>query len=464
MGHLYGKIRHRHVALVFACRALAVGLQRYFYGLLGMSNCHFLQATKYARSAMVLHERSDLLEDKTMSDKIVSTSSVKPGDLDPAFAEGGIFTVPSPGRTIRSIVADDEGALILAVWASASIWLYRISSDGVQDLKFGENGVRVWRFAPDTDSMPVQLMMQGDGKILLLGAVGNNAFARETALARFHPNGSPDLVFGNKIIPGINHDSPSGCVQSDGKILVLIKLESGTGQGQKSVLHRILPDGKVDSEFGDLGSIEVQAYGANIENSRVAIDVDGRILVGGAVQRVSARMVVTRLLSDGTVDSSFGLSGAWESETYGAIQSMIVSPDAIYCGGYASQESGGSVAAVTKLTTDGVRAADFNNGETLYLEVPADVPGYSVQCISILLQSDKNILIGGNVDLDRNAFWSRILANGVLDSSFGERGFVVYEKQSSLLSDMRMQGADQRVLAAVDLRIDLTGCVFGIRL
>ncbi|MNF87685.1 hypothetical protein D3C84_701570 [compost metagenome] len=46
---------------------------------------------------------------------------------------------------------------------------------------------------------------------------------RKPALTRFNENGSPDLVFGNKILPGTDTIvGLSGCLQADAKILLLV--------------------------------------------------------------------------------------------------------------------------------------------------------------------------------------------------------------------------------------------------
>ena len=57
-----------------------------------------------------------------------STILANPGELDPAFADKGIYPVLGYAGSIRSIAADAQGRLTLAVWTSTVIVLSRILS------------------------------------------------------------------------------------------------------------------------------------------------------------------------------------------------------------------------------------------------------------------------------------------------------------------------------------------------
>lgn len=388
-----------------------------------------------------------------MTNRNSSKSLASPGELDTAFADNGIFNVPVARGSTRSMVADEQGGVILAVWATPEIQLYRIHSDGTQDMQFGQNGVVRWFFAPGINSRPVQLMLQPDGKIILLGQVGDDIFSQETALTRFNRGGSPDLIFGNKIISGRNTWQPAGCLQTDGKILVLVRIPMADNSGERTLLYRLLTNGEVDQEFGGQGFIEVSFNDEESGGAAVGVAEDGKILVGGNVDRtnpVRRSMAVARYFPGGGLDSSFGAGGYWESESYNTMQRMIFSGDSIVCVGDNLDSLNSYHASIAKLTKDGKSDPTFNNGNIVIIDIPSSSPGTAgVDCQGVVMQSDNKIIVGGNEGAEDTAFWLRLQPDGSLDSQFGNEGITVYQR-STVLYDLNLQAGEQRVLAAVN--------------
>ena len=70
------------------------------------------------------------------------------------------------------------------------------------------------------------------------------------------------------------------------------------------VVERLLPDGGPDPRFGTNGLVRI----AGADLTRVAIQPDGRVVVGGGLPGVTGFLLV-RLTSSGRVDSSFGDEG-----------------------------------------------------------------------------------------------------------------------------------------------------------
>jgi uncharacterized delta-60 repeat protein len=287
---------------------------------------------------------------------------------------------------------------------------------------------------------------------------------RKPALTRFNENGSPDLVFGNKILPGTDTIvGLSGCLQADAKILLLVSSSVKAGD-KKTVLYRLLPDGDFDLEFGGQGFIDVRFDDQLSQGQAVAISADGKILVGGNVERKDPDQLsaaVARYFPDGRLDPSFGRSGMWESEKDRTIHNMIVDQDGVTGVGHYLLAGEGYVASISRLTPDGACSPTFNKGKSLNIDVPADVPRYFVSCESVLVQSDKSIVVGGWVGFETWAFWLRILPDGTPDPAFGSQGIVVHDRPS-VLFNLHLQNDQQRVLAAVvDTRRPY---VLGIRL
>jgi uncharacterized delta-60 repeat protein len=418
-----------------------------------------------------------------MNKMLKQNHAVNPGDLDPEFGGDGIVDVPDRG-SIRGVAEDRQGRFVYVLWNydkdenENECWLYRCLADGSRDLQFGKDGVTKWAFKNGMDSLPNQLICQADGKILLIGAVRTHVEKPLAAITRFNADGSPDLVFGNIIFPlpegNVSSDFPTGCLQADGKILLAAPysmLDSGLPVHEAILLRRLHANGEVDLAFGGgRGFIEVQFKGQHSLHPTPAVLSDGRILVGGTVRRFRegksfSRMAIACFLPNGAIDQAFGVDGYWEAETeaedYNAMTSMIVHNDRIICVGYAGIDIG-FVAAMNRVTADGVLDPTFNKGETLLIDIPADRPRYGVSFNSVAVQSDGNIVGAGFAGVNSHAYWLRVLDSGVLDVDFGNQGIVRYG-QETLSWDLIVQSASQRIIAAIDQVGGRNPQIFGIQ-
>jgi len=387
-----------------------------------------------------------------------------PGELDPQFAAQGVLDIPSGEGSIRAIVADGQGAYLVAVWVSSQCWLYRIFSDGGLDTQYGQNGVSKWSFVPGVDSLPTELIMQPDGKVILLGKVGDDPFKRQTAITRFNVGGSPDLVFGTRVLPDIDMSLPAGCLQADGKILVLVNRLNSSTTEHELVLYRFMSTGDPDGAFGGQGFVNILFNDERSDGKSVAVTDDAKILVGGTVTRdTKTTKAVGRFHSTGALDSSFGRAGYWESASGLAMGKMIVDGDTIICVGNA-QVNGSSVAAVSRVTAEGVTDPAFNNGTAATIDIRADFPGLYVICRSVVVQSDKGIVFAGEAGGSIKAYVGRLSAGGAIDSGFGDQG-LFQRVEESLVYDVCIQSDRQRLLVASDLgNTSRLPQVLGIRL
>jgi uncharacterized delta-60 repeat protein len=138
------------------------------------------------------------------------------------------------------------------------------------------------------------LALQSDGKLLVVGRVDFTF-----ALARFEANGDLDLNFGSAGLVTTSFSTGDGsssaraaAIQPDGKIVVVGYANDGTHDD--FVVTRYAPDGALDPSFGSDGKATVDFWGMSDGAECVAIQTDGKILVGG-----SASPWVTLPLSSG---------------------------------------------------------------------------------------------------------------------------------------------------------------------
>ncbi|WP_236190613.1 hypothetical protein [Pseudomonas pharyngis] len=387
--------------------------------------------------------------------RMIVSNTLKSGELDPAFGADGKVEIPGGIGSVRSIITDGQSGFYTAVYRSGMCWIYHFFVDGAQDFQFGEGGVAKWSFSTWPDSRPIHLALQPGGKILLLGKAGNNQFEGNLALTRFNSTGSPDLVFGTKISPFREDFSPSIAVQADGKILLLVDRFGQDGLPEQTLLQRLLPGGDPDPGFGDQGSIVIRFSDQVSRGRSLAVMDDGKILVAGDARREDSDPILThavgRYSSDGQLDQSFGKSGYWETDGLNStVATIALDLSGIICAGTA-MGSAGHVIRVSKLTHDGRTDPMFNNGESVFVEIPADRPGYFVWCNEVAVDSNGRILVGGYAGANTKAFWLRLLPDGSRDFDYRDQGVVVIDQLNNLYG-LILSPNQERVLVAVDAR------------
>ncbi|CAI8770124.1 Delta-60 repeat protein [Pseudomonas sp. IT-347P] len=398
-----------------------------------------------------------------MSNAANSPAVNNPGDLDPSFGVEGVVQIPSGSGTIRCMVEDEQGAIVHGVWVRDEIWLYRIFADGSADPGFGEEGVTKWGFAPRKVSVPVQLLIQADGKYVLIGSLRNVMDDRQSqvALTRFNSNGTPDLVFGNKVLPLPAEDHvltelPSyGCLQPDGKILVAAPYmrldQEGNVIYKGARLYRLQTNGEQDLEFGGgQGFIELRFNGQNTAIKSIENGQDGKILVAGTLEISGSRQSIARFTSLGALDETFGRQGYWQAKDSTFMGRIILDDEQrIIVVGTEGAGAGEYHACISRLTADGEFDKTFNNGSSLLVDIPVSMPREFVTCSSVAVQADGKIIAAGYAGLALQSYWLRVQPSGVLDPGFGEQGIRVHEP-AHVLGGALVQRNAQRILVALD--------------
>ncbi|MET3025476.1 T9SS type A sorting domain-containing protein [Flavobacterium sp. UW10123] len=268
--------------------------------------------------------------------------------------------------------------------------LIRFNDDGSKDesLNIGEG------FNGAVNSISQQI----DGKIIVGGAF--NKFKNEDNfyLIRLNSDGTKDNSFNIGTL-GFSRDINTTVIQKDGKILVGGNFGSYQNK-QQGRLIRLNTDGSKDTSF-DIGS------GFNTDVLTIALQVDGKIIVGGKFQKYKgiSQNYLIRLNNDGSKDETFDIGvGFGSTYTLGDIHSIIVQPDGkIIVGGKFSFFQGNIADGIIRLNPDGSRDLTFktNNNFTGYI-------------LSMALQKDGKILVAGGI----SPRIMRINSNGSFDSSF----------------------------------------------
>ncbi len=288
---------------------------------------------------------------------------------------------------------------------------------GSLDSSFGVNGTVLHPMAarlyyPGIASSAVQK----DGKILaLVGGYADFMAGRPDAytIYRYEQDGSYDPGFNGTGSHTVPLSNPKLVLQADGKMIL-------AGQeGEEIMLMRFLPNGRIDSNYGNFGMIHTGLF---TPLSSALLQTDGKILICGNAYSGS-KLFVLRLNADGSRDFAFGDKGLAFVSMNAAYQqaiSMALQDDGkILLAGYINKNNL-YYTALARLDTKGQPDSSFNhNGQQTI-----SLPGFFVN--SVLVQGDQKILLGGTYYFNNYANTglglARLKSDGSPDSSFGSKG------------------------------------------
>jgi uncharacterized delta-60 repeat protein len=176
----------------------------------------------------------------------------------------------------------------------------RLNPGGALDTTFGTSG----RASVDFGATEFGLAMarQPNGRIVVAGRQDPNG----SIVARLRTNGAPDPDFngdGQVILPGGGR-ATAVLIQPGGRILVA----GNSSQFNAMTVTRLLPNGSLDTSFGAGGTATID-FGVmeDLANDAV-LQADGKIVVAGYTQ-AAEEVAVARLDADGSPDATFGAGG-----------------------------------------------------------------------------------------------------------------------------------------------------------
>lgn len=211
-----------------------------------------------------------------------------------------------------AVVIQEDGKIIAAAnfreYKDLGNALVRYLPDGSLDSTFASGGALT--DLPAALHRLDALAIQRDGRIVIAGQAHQQGFA----IARFLTTGAPDPTFGeNGSVHTSLHrpfdirHSPVNAllVQDDGRIVV-VGWSPRAASYSDFVLVRYLPDGSHDPTFGVDGKVTTSFSPQGDRASAAAIQRDGKIVVAGMS---SGGLALARYLSSGFLDPTFGTDG-----------------------------------------------------------------------------------------------------------------------------------------------------------
>ena len=216
------------------------------------------------------------------------------GSLDPDY---------NPGTNIFSVAGSVPVLTSLALQPDSRVWIVEQNVGGLRlDLDGSVDASSIGFFGSDS-----LFAARNDGKMLV-------AFRNSSQIFQLNADGSSNKTFN---ITGPFDMLSALASQADGKILALVR------SGDASTIVRLKSDGTSDGNF------PIAAQGAV---SALAVQADGRILIGGSFTNIAgvSRNAIARLNADGSPDTAFdpgtGVTGRGPAIS-DTVNAVAVQPD-----------------------------------------------------------------------------------------------------------------------------------------
>jgi uncharacterized delta-60 repeat protein/uncharacterized repeat protein (TIGR01451 family) len=352
------------------------------------------------------------------------------GDLDPAF--GGtngtvVLDVGGEGEEALALALQPDGRFVVggAVYtgSTSDLLIARFLPDGSPDVTFS-SGILVWDVGSQ-DSVSA-LTVKPDGTIVTAGTSCSPTC--EAMVMSFEEDGGTSGPLLTSFAAGESHGS-GVALQADEKVVVAGFWRNGTHWDVG--LLRQLPDGTLDPDFGLSGTVTFGTPIADEFAGGVAVQPDGKIVVAGDTCTAgSCQMLVVRFLPDGTLDPTFGAGGvvtvAVGPVTSSATSLVLQADGRIVAAGTARGDLDHDV-AVIRLNGDGSLDPTFGTGGTVVTSIGdgedagsalAIHPGTGAITVAGYTCADAACTAGAHIGV------VRYLADGSLDPVFGASGLV----------------------------------------
>lgn len=406
------------------------------------------------------------------------------GTLDKTFGAGSSDGTPdgmvslslgAGNDTARGTVVQPDGKILVvgsttssgAGTTSSNILVQRFNADGSPDKTFGADG--------NNDGTPdgaVALSLGGsseeEGRAIALQRIGNEtkivvagtstqSGSKNLVVARLASNGAIDETFGTDN----NDGTPNGyvsvslsdgddvanalAIQADGKILVAGT--AGSGADSNIAVVRLNSDGSLDKTGFGVGSTDgspdgvvTLSLGSGSDVAvAIAVQADGRAVVVGDSTSVgggTSNIVVARLNGDGSLDEDFGKSNdgtpdgvvnvsLGDGDDHASAVAIQINGKILVAGTTTASDSSKN-AAIARLNADGSLDGSFGAGTND--GTPEGAVGISLgngndELSAIAVDEEGRIVVAGSTTStggSSNVFVARLLADGSLDTEFGQ--------------------------------------------
>jgi uncharacterized delta-60 repeat protein len=348
-----------------------------------------------------------------------------------AEAQGCIVTTPIGGANDepRAIALQADGKVVVAGFSfnglDEDFAVVRYNPDLSLDATFGAGGIVTTNIGPG-DDRALDVAVQGDGKIVVVGSVFNGSFL-DVGVVRYDPNGSLDTTFGGTgvvvtSVGPLDDEATSVAIQSDGRLVVAGFSQNGADYD--FALLRYDATGSLDGSF-DLDGMVTADFGAGSDLAEdVAVQVDGKIVVGGySYNAADYDFAAARYLPDGTLDGSFDVDGRVTTSiglSNDVARAMVIQSDGRIVLAGSSFSGANDDYALVRYNSDGSLDTTFDGDGKVVSALNAGNESFH----AVAIQADGKILAAGRTEtaLGYRVASVRYNVDGSLDLSYDDNG------------------------------------------
>lgn len=404
------------------------------------------------------------------------------GDLDTSFGTNGFrMSGISDAYSIIPVgmAMQPDGKILFCggegTYPAVDFFVARFTADGELDTSFSFDGKATIDFDGNTDICN-GVAVQADGKIVVAGSTQPDGDPNsDFAVARLNADGTLDTAtFGagtGKSVVGFDlgdtlYDTVGGlALRPDGKIVV-VGYATTASNGTDFAILQLNTDGSRDTSFNLTGraTIGFNLAASTTKNDSamcVAIDPQGRIVVGGSVDAGTpggTDFAIARLLANGQPDPDFSadgrtviafdLGGASGGNGDGAYALTLQHDGRIVLGGVADSSTTtdqNQDMAIVRLLPDGSPDASFGLGGRTTIAFDLG-PNAQDLVLDMLERSDGRLLLAGAASQPATggifAAAVSLLPDGSPDAGFGTLGKRTYDFGQTTPSGQLFSGVD----------------------
>jgi uncharacterized delta-60 repeat protein len=357
------------------------------------------------------------------------------GARDTSFNVGTGF-----GNQAYRIVRQTDGKVIVGgIFASYSgstvNRIVRLNTNGTIDTSFN-----IGTGFPNASSQVLDILIQTDGKILVVGAALSpySGSTGASTVIRINSDGTKDTTFNPGT--GFNQNATALATESSGKILVAGNFTSYSGSSVNRLV-RLNTDGTIDTSL-NIGT-GFDTFTASPGNSQLYVDSNNNIYALSTFTSYSgstdARYIV-KIQPSGAIDTTFVTATASFNDSArgfnvnGFAYCLIPSGSSFIIGGAFTSYKVPRIERTVMIDSQGNVSSSFNMGGT----------GFDTTIYTYATQSDGKIIAGGNFTSYSGSSVSRLIRlnrNGTYDTSFNVgAGF------NSNVMDVKIQSDDKVIV------------------
>ncbi|WP_298223656.1 T9SS type A sorting domain-containing protein [Flavobacterium sp.] len=273
--------------------------------------------------SLIVGVNSDYSQWGALFDRNIYIYKLNPnGLIDASFGTNGFFFIPSGSfenfSWVSALTYSNYDHFIYGLAKVAGVkTIFRFDTNGILDTNFGNNG---W-LNEATNGIYNILLIQNDGKILLVGMSYNNNITKQS-LERYNTNGNLDTTFGNNglVINDLTnyaYEIVSSAKIYDNKIILVGSSYNNNETQSLATISRYNLDGSLDTSFG-LNGYNITFIGPDHLACFKDIDINsnGDIIAagfnlhsGGTGGGHGNKAILVKYNANGILDNSFNGNG-----------------------------------------------------------------------------------------------------------------------------------------------------------